>query len=139
MRKVVLDTNILVSSIFGGKPREVLNLFRDGRLILVVSEQIVAEYLEVLARFGEVKAEIEDLLALLLEQENVVFVSPAELVAVIAEDPDDDMFLACALAGEVDAIVSGDRHLLDLARYQGVEILDPGAFLDAWNRSKTEE
>ena len=139
MRKVVLDTNVLVSSIFGGKPREVVNLFRDGRLILVVSEQIVAEYLEVLARFGEVKAEIEDLLDLLLERENVVFVNPPNLIARIAEDPDDDMFLACALAGEADTIISGDHHLLDLARYQGVEILDPGAFLDAWNQSKIAE
>ena len=51
---------------------------------------------------------------------------PASVPRVIAEDPDDDHVLACALAGAVDLLVSGDRHLLGLGgTYQGIRIVTP--------------
>lgn len=48
---------------------------------------------------------------------------------VILEDPDDDKFLACAIDGGADYIVSGDHHLLDLGSYEGIPILRPATFL----------
>ena len=45
-------------------------------------------------------------------------------------DPDDDKFLACALEAQADCIVTGDPDLLNLGRYQGVDILKPGEFLE---------
>ena len=56
--------------------------------------------------------------------------TPGELVLrVIADDPDDDHYLSCAIEGEADYIVSGDRHLLEIQEYQGIRILTPRAFL----------
>ena len=75
-------------------------------------------------------AEAEELLALLDEGENTLFVTPVERISEIASDPDDNKFLECALAAQADAIISGDRHLLDLGQFRRIPILDPGAFLN---------
>ncbi len=56
-------------------------------------------------------------------------VEPATVDAAIAADPDDDHVLACARAGRARYIVSGDRHLLDLALYKRIAILTPAAAL----------
>ena len=45
------------------------------------------------------------------------FVDPDEEITAVEDDPDDDKFLEAAVAGNVDYIVSGDRHLLDLASF----------------------
>jgi predicted nucleic acid-binding protein len=50
-------------------------------------------------------------------------------LAVIQDDPADNKFLACAVAGNADYIVSGDRDLFTLKQYQGAAILPPHAFL----------
>jgi uncharacterized protein len=47
------------------------------------------------------------------------------------EDPDDDKFLACALAADVDVIVSGDKALLKLSGYRGIHVLAPGRFVQS--------
>lgn len=46
------------------------------------------------------------------------------------DDPDDNMFLECAVAGDAEYIVSGDPHLTDLHPYEGIQILPPAEFLD---------
>jgi len=51
-------------------------------------------------------------------------------LAVVVEDPSDDRYLECAVEGEAGYVVSGNRHLVRLAQYEGVEILSPSAFLD---------
>lgn len=58
-----------------------------------------------------------------------LLVEPGTRLNVITEDPSDNKFLECAVEGEADYIVSGGRHLLWLGRYQGIEILPPGAFV----------
>ncbi len=130
MRRVVIDTNVLVSSFFGGKPREVLDLWREGKVVLCVTDVIMEEYLEVLARFEDVGDEAKEFFAVVTLPGRALFVDPAAEVRVIGEDPDDDMFLACAVAARAEAIVSGDRHLLDLGEFQGIPILAPAVFLD---------
>jgi putative PIN family toxin of toxin-antitoxin system len=50
-------------------------------------------------------------------------IEPNLALAVITDDPDDDRVLECAVAGRVDYIVSGDRHLLKLGSYQGTSIV----------------
>jgi hypothetical protein len=127
--RAVIDTNVIISSLFGGPPREVINLWRDGRLLLCLSDEIAAEYLEVLARFGEVKEEAQELVAMLSERENVLFVAPRERLRKIAADPEDNKFLECALAARAQTIISGDRHLVSLGRFRGIPILTPAAFL----------
>lgn len=48
---------------------------------------------------------------------------------VVADDPDDDKFLDCAVAAQAEIIVSGDEHLLSLGSFQGIQILTPAAFV----------
>jgi uncharacterized protein len=52
-------------------------------------------------------------------------VVPQEIPPIIEQDPDDDAVLACALAVRAEAIISGDRHLLDLGRFQAIRIITP--------------
>jgi len=58
-----------------------------------------------------------------------ILVVPLSIPAVVPRDRDDDHVLACAIAGEVDYVVSGDRDLLDLREYRGIRILSPAAFV----------
>ena len=55
-------------------------------------------------------------------------------VDVIKEDPPDNQFLACAIDGKADLIVSGDHHLLDLKTYQGIPIVTARDFLNRLSR-----
>jgi predicted nucleic acid-binding protein len=58
-------------------------------------------------------------------------IEPAVGVAVVGDDPDDDMILECAIASAADYIISGDAHLRDLDSFQGIDICSPAAFLDS--------
>lgn len=58
------------------------------------------------------------------------FVDPEEDITAVADDPDDDIFLEAAVAGNVDYVVSGDQHLLDLESFRGIDIVDPRAFYE---------
>ncbi len=131
MPRIVVDTNVLVSSFFGGKPREVMDLWRDEQFVLCLSDEIVAEYLEVLTRFDHVKQETREFLAMVREGERVVFVTPGERIREVVADPDDNRFLECAVAAGAEMIVSGDRHPLGLEEFRGILIVDPAALL-AW-------
>jgi predicted nucleic acid-binding protein len=60
-----------------------------------------------------------------------VVVNPTAILEVIKDDPDDNRVLECALAGEANYIVSGDRRLLQLSSYEGIPILTVWQFMDA--------
>jgi predicted nucleic acid-binding protein len=49
----------------------------------------------------------------------------------VSRDPEDDKFIACALAGDCKCIVSGDKDLLEVSGYQGVKIVAPREFLES--------
>ncbi|HLA08203.1 MAG TPA: PIN domain-containing protein, partial [Anaerolineales bacterium] len=57
---------------------------------------------------------------------------PAKLKEPVCEDPDDDKFLACVLASGSRVIISGDRHLLKVSGYEGIEVLKPRNFVDRY-------
>ena len=129
--KVVLDTNVFVSGVFfGGPPFQILLAWRHGKIQLVVSPEILDEY----RRVGEILAEehpainLEPMLDYVIHNA-VVFSVPA-LPERICEDPDDDKFLACALASGSNLVVSGDKHLLKVSGYQDIKVLKPRDFLD---------
>jgi hypothetical protein len=127
--KAVIDTNVLISSLYGGNPRRIINLWRNGRFALCTSEKIEREYSEVLARFTVSREGAEELLAMLSARKNVYFTTPLTIIHEIIDDPDDDIFLECAVAAEADIIISGDRHLLDLEVFRGIQIVDPAQFI----------
>ncbi len=130
MHRVVLDTNVVVSGFYGGRPREVMDLWRAGRVLLCLSVPILQEYTEVLDRFGQFARDASDLLRRLRDLEHALLVLLTEAVHAVPSDPDDDIFLACAVAAQADLIVSGDRHLLDLGRFRGIRIVTPAEALE---------
>jgi putative PIN family toxin of toxin-antitoxin system len=131
--RVVLDTNVFISGVFfGGPPNMILRGWRDGRVKLVLSPEILDEYRRVAA---ELKTQFPtvDLAAILELLMIAAEMHQAEpLPVAVCADPDDDKFLACALASGSRLIVSGDKHLLDVAGYQGIEILKPRSFVDQY-------
>jgi putative PIN family toxin of toxin-antitoxin system len=127
---IVLDTNVLVSALlFGGPPREILDMIGAGTVNCSLSPPILDELKDVLQRpkFGfssqQAVAVVEELSAL------CTIVSPSERIAIISADPDDDRILECALEARADTIVSGDAHLLELGRHEGIRIVSPSEFL----------
>jgi len=138
MIRAVFDTNIFLSALFNPKrpPAQLLELALQGKIKFIVSTPLIGEIERVLA-YPKVKkllkkrktnpAEIEKAMAKVLK---LAVLTPGELrLEAIADDPADDMILACALEGKADCIVSGDHHLLDLKNYQGVQIVSPAELL----------
>lgn len=129
--RIVLDTNVLVSGIFfGGVPGQILEAWRDRQIQLVLSPQILEEYYRVGRELAEkyVGVDLNPFLELLAVHADVV--EAPELTEKVCADPDDDKFLACALASGAEAIVSGDRHLLDRSGWRGIRVVTPRQFFD---------
>ena len=129
--KVILDTNVLVSGIFfSGVPSEILTAWRDGKMELIVSPEILEEYRrvgeEMENRFPGV--EVAPFLELLAFEATMVAAKP--LAEAVCTDPDDDKFLACAIASKAKVICSGDKALLKTTGYRGIEVLTPRLFAD---------
>ncbi|MEN8802256.1 MAG: putative toxin-antitoxin system toxin component, PIN family [Thiogranum sp.] len=128
--KVVLDTNVLISGIyFGGIPGKILQAWGTRRFQLLVSTEILQEYLNVAERLADRYAgvEYESILGLIIQ--NAELVQPSDLPEPVSTDPDDDKFLACAIAGDSTTIVSGDSDLINVSGYCGIKVLTPKAFV----------
>ncbi len=129
--RVVLDTNVFVSGVFfTGPPHQILNAWRNGRIQILLSEEILKEY----QRVGEIlsgehpEVDLGPFIELLTK--NAELTQPQQLPNPIWDDPDDDKFLACALAGNSRLIISGDKHLLKVSGYKGIQVLRPRKFVD---------
>lgn len=138
--RAVLDTNVLVSGVISpqGAPRKILELAVGGAFRVVSSRAINHEILDVLHRDAiyvryRLTEEVIDGVAALL-YEGALLTEDRYRVAKVRKDPDDNKFIACALEGEADYIVSGDEHLLAIKHYQGIQIVDARMFLELLNR-----
>jgi len=129
MLRVVLDTNIYISAfMFGGVPSEIVEAGMDGRFLLVTSEPLLLELDRKLR--DKFKLKIEDARVLLMElRSSALIVAPALSIHAVSADPDDNRVIECAVAGNADCIVSGDRHLKELKIWQGIEIITPREFV----------
>jgi len=131
--KVVLDTSVLVSGIlFTGPPHQILLAWSEGRFELVFTSDIHEEYRRVAAELQQQFPRVDLAAALDLVLVNAHAFPPAALDGRICTDPDDDKFLACALASGAGTIVSGDKHLLSVSGYRGIEVLRPRAFVEGY-------
>lgn len=132
--RVVVDTGILVSALIRpkGTVGNVLHALRDGRFIAIYSTPMMLEVTDVLDRpkiQEKYHVQPEDIIALInLVRLRGELVSPKDTVTA-CRDPKDNKFLEAALAGEADAIVTGDDDLLVLHPFEGVDILRPVEFL----------
>ena len=128
--RVVFDTNILISAFIfpGGAPEAVYRAALEGRVALVSSPTLLAEFGRVLSqKFGWAPEQAEQAVAQIVRIGDIV--RPTSRVKVIIEDPADDRALEAALAGKADVIVSGDRHLLRLGTWREIVIEKAVAFL----------
>lgn len=128
--RVVLDTNILISAFIfpGGAPEAAYRAMLERRATLVTSPTLLAEFGRVLSeKFGWAPEQAEQAVAQIVRIGDLV--RPTSAIHVIREDPADDRVLEAALDGNADAIVSGDRHLLRLGAWRGIQIEKASAFL----------
>ena len=131
--RLIVDTNVFVSGIFfSGPPFKILDSWRHGKVSLVISLDILDEYQltgEKLARqFSGV--DLEPWIELLMLKALLVDAPP--LAQSVCDDPNDDKFLACAIASKTKLISSGDKHLLDVSGYHGITVLKPRTFVDKY-------
>ena len=106
MNKVVIDTNVFISSFFGGIPRKIIDLWKDGRITLCLSQEIVEEYIEVLSRLGVDDDEIRKLTKLFAENYHSIFTAKTPKLSIVKDDPDDNKFIECAVALDCKIIIS---------------------------------
>ena len=139
MIRVFLDTNVFVSALLmpNNPPAKILELVLEGRLNLVLSPDIIGEIVRV-CKYPRIQQALEkrsitseEVGEAFLKIIQVATITPGDFVVQgVSPDPDDDMVLAGAVEGKADFIISGDRHLLELKDFQGIEIMLPTDFLE---------
>ena len=133
--KVVLDTNVFVSSFFGGNPRKIVDLWKTGEITLCLSQPIINEYVEVLRRLGlQDEREMEELLGLFANGFHLIFTARTPRLHVVEQDTDDDKFIECAVSLKADYIVSGDKSLTAIQEYMSIKIANPKDFLVGYKK-----
>jgi putative PIN family toxin of toxin-antitoxin system len=131
--RVVLDTNVLLSGIFfGGLPGRILSAWQASQVELVLSPAILTEYhtaaARLSARYRAIEVPLDAIISRLAQA--AVIVDAPDLPVRVSGDAADDKFLACALAAGVPIIVSGDKHLLAMAGWGGINVLKPRQFVE---------
>jgi len=134
--RVILDTNVLMSAIFfGGIPGEILAATKTGRISLVLSPAILEEYHEVAKRLSlRFHVEYADILEWITVRSEMI--ADTSMETPICNDPDDEKFIAAALASKTKIICSGDKHLLDINGHEGLVVLKPKPFSDQYLKTK---
>ena len=128
--KAVIDTNVFVSSFFGGNPRRIIDLWKAGELTLCLSAPIVEEYTAVLRRLGlKDEDELGELLDLFARGTFILFAARTPKLSIVQADPGDNKFIECAVAIKADVIITGDRALRQIGSYMGIRIVNPQEFL----------
>lgn len=135
MPKAVLDTNILVSAFITprGAPAKLLQAWREGQFDLVTSLPIFVELQEALyrptiqIRYHLSLEDIHNFLTLIASA--TVVVPGTTTVSASIQDPDDLMVLSTAIESQAAYLVTGDKELLRLERFQSIHIITPSAFL----------
>ena len=126
--RILFDTNVLVAgAITAGSCKDLLEhcLVRH---VLLTSPALVAEFRETLSHKLRVPPTRREEALRFVQEEFVCLEDAPALAVAVCRDPDDDVVLAVAVAGQCDCIVTGDKDLLELERYEGIPILSPSAF-----------
>lgn len=125
--RVIFDTNVFVSGIFwqGNFCSQLIDKWINKRFELVISKEILDELIKTLKSF---KIQMPD--EMIVEWTNIILrnsiiVEPKIRLDVIKEDADDNKFLEAGVTGDVNFIISQDKHLLNLKKYEGIEIISP--------------
>ncbi len=131
MIKTVVDTNVFISSFFGGNPRKIIDLWKSGQILLCLTKEIVNEYVRGLHRLGlKNDPELDEILKLFATGYHIVFTTKTPELHLVEKDPDDDKFIECAVALNADYVISGDKALVAVEDYMGIRIVTPKRFLE---------
>jgi len=129
--RIVLDTSVLISALlFKGLPSRLIPLWQKGKVTVLISSQVLKEYVRVLA-YPKFELAAEEIKAI-IEIELLPCVEAVKVkskIHVISKDPSDDKFLELAVDGKAGFLVSHDKHLLALGTYRGIKILSVAEFL----------
>lgn len=114
MERYVIDTNCLIMMISAKSGYYRLWLdFLEGKFNIVISNEILEEYIEVIGR--NLRPETAEFISyVLLNSENVIRVDPTFHFHLIESDPDDNKFVDCAVVGNAKLIVTNDKHFNEL-------------------------
>ncbi|MDO5522596.1 MAG: putative toxin-antitoxin system toxin component, PIN family [Bacteroidia bacterium] len=139
MKKIVLDTNVLLISLPHASPyRPIFDNLLSGKFILLITEDIFQEYLEIIAQ--KTTAAIADNIGRALNQlVNVTKVTAFYKWNLITDDPDDNKFVDCAISGNAHFIVTNDKHfnILTQIEFPTVNVLNADTFLKILQRNQT--
>ena len=135
MIKAVVDTNLLVSAFISpfSYPREIERCWRRGEFILITSREIVEEINRVLhlpriqVKYHLSESDIQAFVLTLIHKGNCV--SGELALKGVAPDPGDDKIISCAVEGEAQFIVTGDKALQQLKEYQGIKTINAEEFI----------
>lgn len=134
--RVVLDTNVLISASFrkiSPFPNQIYQALKSQQFILIMSTLILEEIEDVLNRKKILKRthmKTHKRKQFIAEITDISVLVPGKIpVEAVKADPDDDKLIAAALEGKADYVVSGDKHLLNLKKYQGIKISSPRDFV----------
>jgi uncharacterized protein len=131
--KIVLDTNVFISGIFfSGPPFQILRAWKNKRLQIILSQDILIEYQRV-AESLTIKYPSIDILPIIeLVTVHGQFVDTKNFDITVCEDPDDNKFIECAIASNTKIIVSGDKHLLKIKEFKGIKVYKPREFVEIY-------
>ena len=144
MLRVVLDTNVIISSVLHKKgiPSQLMEVWHNRKFQLVTSRKIIEEVIRVISEprlkdAFRIRDERIHRLEKALRKNAILASGNVNVTGAIPEDPSDEMFLSAAIVRKANFIVSGDKHLLNLKSYRGVTILTPRQFLDQLEQEKS--
>ena len=129
--RVVIDTNVLISAIFWtGKPKQLLNQVRLGRITFLTSAILLAELKEILTREDKpFKLSAEDAERVVAAMRDLAEIVEPQQRLSVCRDEGDNRVLECAVEGRAEWIITGDGDLLDLKAFQGIPIVTVANFL----------
>jgi len=140
VERLVIDSNVWIAALISpaGTARQLIDVVLDRGIDVLMSEETFRELVSRLQRpkfdrYREPAAWDQFLSALV---DLALWQEADGSAAGTSRDADDDKFLALAVMGQADALISGDSDLLELGSHEGIPILSPGEFLQRWRVSE---
>lgn len=133
--KIVLDTNLLLPSVFPGSIyRSIYEKLFQGKYHLCVTTEIIEEYEEIIANIINKQTAFNILQALRFSN-NVEMIEVYYKWNLISNDPDDNKFVDCAVAANADYLVSNDKHfnILNKTEFPKVNVINGKKFIKIIN------
>ena len=123
--KLVLDTNVYIAAFLGhGLTSDILRFGQRKKVELFTSPEIIVEIREKLTDKFKIDLSVINEFITSVREASLV-VEPQEKISIVTSDPEVNKILECAVAAQADLIISMDRHLLKLKRYQSIGIVHP--------------